>query len=109
LLIYEVAFHLKIPIYRLAHEMPYEELLGWMAYFERRPIGWREDDRTHKLLQAQGVKAKAVDIFPSLQALYSKPAKKEGNKMDIKNFKGSLLYHKIMSAKGGDKIDYDKS
>lgn len=93
----------------MLEEMPYEELLGWIAYFERRPIGWRDDDRAHKLLQAQGVKAKAVDVFPSLRALYTQVTEKEpGNKLDMKNFKGSVLFHKILSAKGGDKIDYDK-
>ena len=63
-----------MPVYMLS-EMPYDEFLGWFAYFDARPIGWREDDRAHKLLQAQGVKAKPEEIFYSLKTLAAnKPA-----------------------------------
>jgi hypothetical protein len=85
--------------------MPYEELLGWVAYFERRPVGWREDDRTHKLLQAQGVKAKATEIFPSLQALYAPRIVKHSDQIEPSNLKGSLFFQKMLTAKGGDKLD----
>ncbi len=74
--------------------MPYEELLGWYNYFERRPVGWRSDDRTAKLLQVQGVKQKPSEIFSSLITIYnsSKPKKDKGlNK--------SLLFQKMLSAK----------
>ena len=27
-------------------EMPHEELLNWAMYFRKRPIGYREDQRT---------------------------------------------------------------
>lgn len=81
--------------------MPYEELLGWFAYFEARPAGWREDDRTAKLLQAQGVKEKAYKLFPSLDAIYN------SNKSDsaLSSLKGSTMFQKMMRAKGGDKLD----
>ena len=92
-----------MPVHRLIDEMPYEEMLGWFAYFETRPVGWRDDDRTHKLLQAQGVKEKAYKIFPSLEAIY-KPRKKE-NEFDVVGLKTSVLFHKMLSAKGGDKLD----
>jgi hypothetical protein len=49
--------------------MPYEELLGWSKYFSLRPPGWRDDQRTHMLLQAQGVKEKGEKLFSSLAAL----------------------------------------
>jgi len=89
--------------------MPYEELLGWAAYFERRPVDWRDDDRTFKLLQVQGVKAKAMEIFPSLKALYAQEVSpvKEDKKVDLANFKKSVLFEKIRTARGGDKINYD--
>lgn len=106
--IYEVAFHLKTPIYQLVNEMPYEEFLGWMDYFNRRPIEWRDDDRTFKLLQAQGTKAKPNEIFPSLAAIYN-PVKTEGDTMDISSFKASAMFNKILGAKGGDKINYDQN
>lgn len=83
--------------------MPYEELLGWFNYFEQRPLDWRDDDRTAKLLQAQGVKEKAVRLFPSLDAIYNRKSSKEG--FDVSSFKGSLMFSKILSAKKGDKLD----
>jgi hypothetical protein len=63
---------LKIPIYKLLNEMPYDELLGWFAYLERRPVDWRDDLRASYLLQAQGVKEKPSKLFPSLEAITKK-------------------------------------
>jgi hypothetical protein len=93
-----------MPVHKLLDEMPYEEMLGWFAYFETRPIGWRDDDRTVKLLQAQGVKEKAHKIFPSLEVIY-KPRKKAGEDFDAAGLKSSVLFHKMLSAKGGDKLN----
>ena len=90
-----------MPVHKLLDEMTYEELVGWYNYFERRPIGWREDDRSAKVIQAQGVKAKAWDLFPSLAKIY----KPSNNTDPVAGLKGSLLFHKMMSAKGGDKLD----
>lgn len=86
--------------------MPYEELLGWLNYFERRPPDWRDDDRTFKLLQVQGVKEKPQSIFPSLKAIYSenKPAVKEDGKIDPDAFKRSSVFNLLLGAKNGDKI-----
>jgi len=55
--------------------MPYEEFQGWMKYFKVRPFGWREDQRTSMLLQAQGVKTKSTELFPSLAEMYSQSRK----------------------------------
>jgi hypothetical protein len=103
--IYEIAFHLKMPIYKLAEEMPYEELLGWFDYLERRPFEWRADDRAAKLLQAQGVKEKPQNLFSSLIAIY-KPRREEkpADTVDL-SFKNSLMFQKMMTARGGDKLD----
>jgi len=91
---------------QLIEEMPYEELLGWMSYFEMRPVDWRDDDRTYKLLQVQGVKEKAVNIFPSLRAIYNPPMKEEvkSGQLDMRNFKGSAMFKKVLMAKGGEHI-----
>ena len=32
--LFELAAHLRIPLYRLVEEMPYEELLGWYAFLK---------------------------------------------------------------------------
>jgi hypothetical protein len=86
-----------MPVYQLL-KMPYEELLGWYAYFERRPVDWRADDRAMKLLQAQGVKEQPGKLFASLDRIYkSKPEN------DDKGLKNSLFFHKILTAQGGDK------
>ena len=44
--VYDLAFKLHMPVYRLLKEMPYEELLGWFEYFKVRPVGWQDDQRT---------------------------------------------------------------
>ena len=75
--------------------MSYEELLAWQYYFERRPVGWREDDRTFKLLQVQGCKAKAGEIFPSLSSIYNRaPQIDEDGELDISGFKQSFLFQR---------------
>jgi hypothetical protein len=92
-----------MPVYRVIDELTYEEMLGWYAYFKVRPPGWREDDRTAKLLQAAGVKAKAWELFPSLKAIYKGPEPSvEGS--NVTGLTGSFLYQQMLSAKGGDKI-----
>ena len=92
-----------MPLYKLYEEMSYEELCGWFNYLERRPVDWRADDRTSKLLQAQGVKESPAKLFPSLAAVYNKP--KEG--FDVQGLKSSALFQKMLDAKGGDRIKYD--
>jgi hypothetical protein len=49
--------------------MPASELRKWAEYLQARPIGWREDQRTSLLMNAQGVKKAGHEIFPSLLAL----------------------------------------
>jgi hypothetical protein len=86
--------------------MSYEEMAGWFTYFNTRPIGWREDQRTFMLLSAQGVKAKAETLFPSLRAISggNKPTVQDGVITDANKFKSSGLFAKILKAKGGDDI-----
>lgn len=85
--------------------MPYEEYLKWSLYLSRRPVGWREDDRTMKLLQAQGVKAKPSEIFESLKIM-STPVVEDTNveKPNMSSLKNSALFLQLMSAKGGASI-----
>lgn len=93
-----------MPIHRLAEEMPYEELLGWMNYFERRPVDWRADDRAYKILQTQGVKEKPWAIFSSLDPIYNAKKSHDGT-LDVKGLKSSALFLKMAGAKGGEKLD----
>ena len=66
---YEIAYLLHRTVYEIENEISYEEFLGWCDYFERRPPGWRDDQRTYMQLSAWGVKEKADKVFPSLAAL----------------------------------------
>lgn len=92
-------------MYRLTAEMPYDELLQWLAYFEQRPIGWREDDRTMKLLQVQGVKEKPQAIFATLEPIYNPPQAKalEGT-VSVASLKKSAFFQQMVSAHGGVKL-----
>ena len=89
--------------------MPYDEFLGWSDYFERRPVGWREDDRVFKILQTQGVKASPNEVFQSLGPIYNPKSnvKLEDGQFNVSNLKSSLMFKKMLSAKGGDVINYD--
>jgi hypothetical protein len=77
--------------------MPYDEFLLWVSYFENRPIDWRSDLRAAYLMNVLGEKKKPQEIFPSLAVIFSKP---KDNPL-----KGSYMLQKLLSAKGGDKLD----
>ena len=96
-----------MPVYKLLEEMSYAEFVRWISYFEQRPIGWREDLRAHKLLQAQGVKEKPEAIFSTIQQMkrFEERAKdKAPGKIDTNNLKRSVMFNKMLGAKGGETI-----
>lgn len=91
-----------MPVYRLLDEMPYDEMLKWFDYLSKRPAGWRDDDRTYKLLQAQGVKEPAPAIFPSLKVIYNPPQTEEAKRSKLAaSLKSSPMFSRILAAKGG--------
>jgi hypothetical protein len=98
-----------MPVYKILDEMPYEELQCWFSYLDRRPVDWRDDDRTFKFLQTQGYKGKPWEVFVSLSSIY-KPAqsKKDDKHLDIENLKNSLFFQKMLSARKGDLIDFNE-
>lgn len=93
-----------MPVYKLMNEMPYDEFIRWAAYFEQRPLDWRDDLRTGYLLKAQGDKRPLTEIFPSLSSIF-RPAK-SNNPTD--SLKSSLIFSKMLSAKNGDKPQFLK-
>lgn len=93
-----------MPVYELAEKMPYEEFIGWMLYFEKRPVDWRHDDRTFKILQTQGAKGKPQAYFATLGPIYEPKVLEEGE-LDYQNLKNSSFFQKMMSAKNGEKLD----
>lgn len=76
--------------------MPYDELLAWTQFFRKRPIGWREDQRTFLQLQAAGYKGKAEDLFVSLKLL------KEGIPTEEKALPKGKFLDMMLKAKDGD-------
>ena len=88
-----MAFNLHITLKELL-ELSYDEYIGWIRYFNRRPIGWREDTRVSTQLAAAGVKSKADKIFPSIKQLneIEKQITTEGHKLI-----SSPFYNKIKS------------
>ncbi len=82
------------------NEMPYEEMIAWISFFETRPIGWREDLRTAYIMRSFGDKRQPTEIFPSVKTVYSKSKPADA----VASLKGSLLFSKMLGAKGGDKI-----
>jgi|APGre2960657404_1045060.scaffolds.fasta_scaffold25755_3 hypothetical protein len=103
--VYDLAFRLHMPVYRLLKEMPYEELLGWFEYFKQRPVGWQDDQRTYMLLQAQGVKEKPERLFNSLAAL--KRANNEDENRLANSIITSGLLNKLQNAAADNGIPWE--
>lgn len=97
--LYEIAFLLRMPVYKILEEMPFEELQKWHEYFEARPFGWREDRRTALVMGSFGGKIDVNKIFPSLAAL-----SKTASDNPISSLPGSALFSKLLGAKGGDTL-----
>lgn len=87
-------------------EMDYETFRGWQDYFEKYPVGWREDLRTYYIMRAFGVEEKPEKIFPSLKAVYaaSRPAIKEGQ-ISVDNLQQSKFFQMLTKAQGGKHIN----
>jgi len=89
-----------MPVYTLLEEMPYEELLKWIEFFSRKPVGWREDHRTYMIMRAFGVKEKAETLFPTLKRISDLESQSVENDRAVP--KGKFL-EMMRKAKGGDK------
>jgi len=94
--LYELASHLHLPVYRMRDEMPYEEFLKWMSFFQKRPVGWREDQRVYMQLAAAGVKETPESLFPTLKAL------KDNMPAETKALPQGEVLSRQMKTKGGD-------
>lgn len=87
-------------MYELLERMSFQEYVLWAEYFDQRPYGWREDNRTYNIMRASGnVKSSAEDIFPSIAHM----KKKQAEKKPVPG-PGTLLFEKLLNAKGGDKF-----
>lgn len=83
-----------MPVYQILTEMPYEELLGWHDYLEKRPAGWREDQRAAMIMQSFGVKATPDKLFSSLARMKASAVElsKDGV-VSVDSFKQSGVFH----------------
>jgi hypothetical protein len=106
MVIYELASHLHMPVYQIYNEMPYDELLKWLEYFNKRPYGWRDDDRAFKIIQAWGgSNIKPYQVFASLEPIYkASEERKERGEISVQNLRQSTMFSKMLSAKGGEDI-----
>jgi hypothetical protein len=52
-------------------ELPYEEILGWYEYFDKRPYNWQDDNRAAviALSMSGSSKVKPQDLFASLKTI----------------------------------------
>jgi hypothetical protein len=89
-----------MPVYKVYTEMPQEELIKWGQYFRKRPVGWREDQRTFLLLQAAGFKGKPEDVFVTLKQL------KENIPAETKALPKGKFLDMMLMAKDGDGSDW---
>lgn len=89
--VFELAFHLGMPVYKILQEMPAEELQQWALFLEARPIGWREDNRVSMQLNAAGVKQSGPEIFPTLQALKDSEAKRSDEEVMQSTLRKSIF------------------
>ena len=86
--------------------MPYEELLQWEEYFEQRPAGWQDDNRAYRIMQAFGVKEKPGALFLSLSKIAKQSEPTGDGNISGANLKNSAMFAKMLSATGGDKLEF---
>jgi hypothetical protein len=98
---FELAYQLGLDI-RQVEDMDYTVFIKWLAYFEKRPVGWRDDLRAYHLLQAQGVKERPWKIFDSLKPIF----KKDGSHLDT--LLDSNIMKLMIHAKGGEELPFFK-
>lgn len=79
--------------------MPYIELLKWIDFFSKYPIGWREDQRTYAMLKSWGLKASPENTFPTLKQLKESQMNKKEPDRAVPS--GKIL-DMMLAAKNGD-------
>jgi len=97
-----MAYNLNIPR-EAVNDMPNSTFLGWIDYFDRRPVGWRADLRSYYQLKAAGAEDIKESIYPSLTALFNENKKhleSDGNKV-----KQSAFFGMMLQAKGGKQLE----
>lgn len=81
--------------------MPFDELKGWGAYFNKRPAGWQDDNRTYLQLRAQGVKEAPENVFQSLRQLKILEEKKQVTHAEALKGSSFLVMLNAVAARNG--------
>lgn len=81
--------------------MPYTELLKWVDYFNKRPVGYQEDNRTFLLMKSFGATGNPEDYFTSLK-LIKENEEKLATKQAGRVMPSGMFLQKMLKAKGGD-------
>lgn len=102
--LFELAYLLKIPLYKLMDEMPYDELLGWGEYFNLKPPGWREDQRAALIVNSNGANVAGEHMFSSLARMKEISEKEDADKVNTKGLTQSAFMQNMLKAVGGDRI-----
>jgi hypothetical protein len=100
--LFEIAFFLRMPVYKLLEEMPYDEFVGWLEYFKVRPFGWRDDYRASQVLAGSGATFDPLEVFPALGALNKKETTLASS------LKASPFFQHMLNAKNGDDASFLK-
>lgn len=85
------------PLYKLTEEMPYDEYISWIKYFNIRPPGQADDFRAAMIVKSLSSDVEITKIFPSLK-------EQKKNETIGENIKNSSMFSRLMAAQGGDKI-----
>ena len=85
----------------VVEDLPHEELKKWFQYFNQRPIGWREDFRAYRIMQAFGTKEPIEKVFESARMMKTHNAEAEDKPNPVKL---SGILGKLGKAVGGETI-----
>lgn len=79
----------------MMNEMPYDEFLKWIEYFKiKRPIGWKEDQRTYMIMATFGAKGNPESYFPSLKIMKERADKENKQKLPTGEWLNKMIHSK---------------
>jgi len=84
--------------------MSFQEYILWLKFFEKRPIGWREDLRAYRIMCSGGnmKNPKPGEYFSSLKQM-SEAEAAENKRIPQR---GTFAHSAMLNAKGGQKLDF---
>lgn len=100
--LYELAFLLRTPVYKILEEMPFDEMIKWHEYLQVRPYGWREDRRTALTMSALGATVDINQTFPTLANL----GRNVSETTTVKSLANSKFFDFMLNSSNGDKPDF---